>query len=191
MQITDMGKISDLYETTNYTDALPNLYEVVFPIVPSYPLQTANELGFEFQKIRFRATTFTLPSDVSNMEDIPIKGTILSRAIGTINTSNEISVDIIVDGDWKAYKVFRAWKGATGSATTRFRKIKFGPVAGGSTSNRGQMVISTPLTSRLGNIKWTFHEVQLFSIGEIAFNYEGGTPIILNLTFKFAYYEVT
>lgn len=194
MKIQSIGSLSDLYKKDNIQDALPNLYEVKFPLLPNYAYGIAKNLNFDIENLAFRASTFTIPEDITNVEDIQFRGTTVSRAIGQFNTNNDITIELIVDGDWKAYKVFKAWKDMAGSSSVRYRQLSFdGQSNGGHVGrmmNRGQMSISTPIYSSDKNITWTFYEIQLIGIGELQFSYEGGNPMTLSLSFKYAYYEV-
>lgn len=167
------------YSHRKFDDALACLFDVKFSAVPNNILMLP---GIAITDLKFRIKSFTIPEDQTNTDDIKIRGITVSKPIGDYTGSSELSFSIIIDRDFSYYKIFKSWKDLNGSASKATRSLDY---------NRGEIIISSA-EKIYGNpvISWKFRNVSLVGLGSIEFDSSSGEPLELELTFKFAGYEV-
>lgn len=168
-------------------DALQNLFEITFSLA-GIPIPTLSDAGVAWA---LRAQNFNIPTSGSQTYEVHYKTHVVERISGKGETPKEFSFDIRVDRYWAVYKVLALWKNAMfgtwdneigsdylgATDTTNFRV----PITVKPTGADGKILS----TQQLGGLAtaWQFEGCFVKTLGEVPFDYTGGEPLTVNVTF--------
>lgn len=165
-------------------DALQNIFDFKVLKVPA-PIETlAQDLGINLANFILRVSKFTIPDDTLSTQEITIRGITVSRILGAKNTTNDLTIELILDREWKYYKFFKAWKDYYGDVAIN-ESIP-------SDTITGELYVTNGLLNReeRGFVSWTFLYARLYKLGDISFDYATGEPISMSVGFKYCGYKV-
>jgi len=153
-------------------DALQNLFDMSISPIPF--------IG-DMQSTLLRVQGFTIPATGSGTYEVNYKTQKITKPSGKIEAPNEFSVDIRIDKYWAIYKGLVMWKNAVANSYT-------GAIAEDSPLSNNRVPISVWAVDAnsvptLG--AWVFDGCYPSSIGDVAFDYSGGEPLTLSVTFQF------
>jgi len=149
------------------TDAFINLYDIFIPAVSGIN-------GFE--GIEFRVKNFPIPETPSvNTYEIHYKTMKMVKLGSKIDMENEITFPLRVDRNWVAYNFFLAWKKLGISQETGVIDETLIP--------KVPLVVKSTDTQNNGTGGvWTFSNFYPRLVGGIDFDWEGDSPIEVDIT---------
>lgn len=155
-------------------DALTNLFDMSIATIPYI-----NDLT----QTLVRVQGFTIPATGSSTYEVNYKTQKITKPGGKIEAPNEFTFDFRVDRNWAIYKGFIAWKNAVANSYT-------GDIAPDNILSNNRVPIDVWAVAPTGEPiigfgKFSFKGCYPSSVGDVAFDYGTGDPIIVTITMQY------